>query len=200
MFSRLVFTPPYVNLLSSLLVVPAHDAKRAFTQLFYSNVCWHVSVVRLWAATYVFSALFLQPDVRGSLTRSPARVGFRSIHRQVFLDLFSPQLSLAVVVFLRSFHYLKSSSSVFSGLIFTALAITLVLNKQPVSPFFGCFFSPTTLFTMSSRFTAKLKPSHAFFLSHGHVLLVFSFVHAAPQDGVGACLREILVFSCLLHS
>ena len=57
----------------------------------------------------------------------------------------------------------SGDATVFSGLIFTALAITLVLNKQPVSPFFGRFFRPTTLFTMSSRFTAKLNPSLAFF-------------------------------------
>ena len=62
-------------------VVPVHDAERAFTRLFYSDVWWHVSVLRLWAA-WVFAGLFLWPIVR-------------RLARPFALDFVSSQESLA---------------------------------------------------------------------------------------------------------
>ena len=60
---------------------------------------------------------------------------------------------------------------------------------------------------VESRFTAKLKrlrselqPSLALFFFQSHRQVLFVFVHAASEDGVVACTREILVFSNSFHS
>ena len=102
--SRFVFTAPTISNLLTLKslsqlcsMVHAHDAERALAQLFHTDVCWCVSVVRLRAA-YVFSDLFLQPD---DCLRSR---WILSHHWQVLLSFFSPllkmKLSLAIVRFL----------------------------------------------------------------------------------------------------
>ena len=98
-------------------------------------------------------------------------------------------------------HFLRfdqqPASPLFNCLTLTSAGISLSSSFEALLCFLACFFNKMTLLTRFSRFTASLALL-VFCLSHRQVLL--GFVHAASEDEVGACTREILMFSRSFHS